>query len=444
MQIKSSFLLIAMDQSASSESSNHSMKPIFVLLLAVVVDLLGFGLVIPILPFWTTKVIGASELMYGLLLSSFSLFQFIFAPVWGRISDRRGRRPVILIGLLGSVLGYGLLTITALFFQTSLLLLFVSRFVQGTFTAATLPTSQAYISDTTPPGPERTRGYGLLGAAFGFGFAIGPALGGILTGLAELVLPSIRGYWAPALFATLLAVINLLAAIRNLPEPVRHSSPAPNTHSILPQSSLSALVETFVKNPVLVVVILLFAVVSLSFSSMQSTLVLLGEVRFGLDETGAGIMFLIIGVVTIVVQGRMIGPLSKKYDDTLLIVTSLIFLIIAFTGISTVQSFLVTVLWVIPLGIGVSVSNPTMNALLSKETPQTQQGSILGINQGLASLMRIIGPIFGTLLFEMDVVFPYVSGVVLLGLSFIMSLGLMRLVSDAKLQKLTAPMVELK
>ena len=133
-----------------------------VLFLAVFIDLLGFGIVIPLLPFWASSL-GASPFVYGLLVSSYSLMQFLFAPLWGRISDRRGRRPVILVGLTGTLLSFIMLTLTALIFQDSLLMLFSSRVLGGVFTAATLPTSQAYITDTTS-GEERAKGFGLLGA----------------------------------------------------------------------------------------------------------------------------------------------------------------------------------------------------------------------------------------------------------------------------------------
>ena len=167
-------------QSVSSESENKTNKSaLYVLILAVFMDVLGFGIVLPLLPFWTTSL-GASAIIFGILLASYSLFQFIFAPFWGRLSDRIGRRPVILVGLTGTFISFILLFITALWFN-SIEMIFVSRIIGGIFTASTLPTSQAYVSDTTT-GADRTKSYGLLGAGMALGFTLGPAAGGILAG----------------------------------------------------------------------------------------------------------------------------------------------------------------------------------------------------------------------------------------------------------------------
>ena len=178
------------------------------LFLAVFIDLLEFGIIVPLLPFWAIDS-GATPFMYGILASTYSLTSFIFAPVWGKLSDQYGRRPIIIIGLIGTVIGLGLLWVTAVVFVNSLVMLFLSRLIGGTFTAATLPTSQAYISDTTS-GKDRAKAFGLIGAAFGIGFAIGPGVGGILS--------AIGGYGLPAFIATSLAVVNLLAALKFLPE----------------------------------------------------------------------------------------------------------------------------------------------------------------------------------------------------------------------------------
>ncbi|MFX1508249.1 MAG: MFS transporter, partial [Promethearchaeota archaeon] len=188
--------------------SQLSLGPIGVLFLAVFIDLLEFGIIIPLLPFWTLKL-GATPFIYGVLASLYSLMSFAFAPIWGGISDRWGRRPVILAGLFGTILGLGLLSLAALLFTDSLILIFISRIVGGAFTAATLPTSQAYIADTTS-GKDRAKGFGLLGAAFGLGFALGPGIGGLLS--------FFGGYALPAVFATVIAIVNFVAAIKYLPE----------------------------------------------------------------------------------------------------------------------------------------------------------------------------------------------------------------------------------
>ena len=177
------------------------MSPLLIIFITVFIDLLGFGIIIPLLPFYAEHF-GASALIVGLLSSSFSLAQFLFAPFWGRLSDRIGRRPVILIGLLGSALSYAFFALA-----TSLPMLFVARSLAG-IAGANIPTAQAFIADTTTA-ETRARGMGLIGAAFGLGFIFGPAIGGFL---------SHWGYAAPAWFAAALSLANFVAAVFLLPE----------------------------------------------------------------------------------------------------------------------------------------------------------------------------------------------------------------------------------
>ncbi|MFX1516652.1 MAG: MFS transporter [Promethearchaeota archaeon] len=381
-----------------------SIGPIGVLFLAVFIDLLEFGIIVPLLPFWTLEL-GATPFIYGILASVYSLMSFAFAPAWGWLSDKWGRRPVILAGLFGTVLGLGLLSLTALFFTESLMLIFISRLVGGIFTAATLPTSQAYISDTTS-GKDRAKGFGLLGAAFGLGFALGPGIGGILS--------FIGGYALPAVFATVIAMINFIAAIKYLPESITDEIGRKKDQISPSALAKLSLGEILLQNPNIMLTIILFAGVSLAFSKMQATLALLGNVRFGLNESLAGLVFFVVGIVVIITQAGLITPLSNRFSDTTLISVGIFFLIIGFLGLSTVTSLFEMIFWVIPLAFGSSISNPTIGAFLSKETPKENSGSILGLNQGIGSFMRIGGPLLGTALFELDAAYPYYSGALIL------------------------------
>lgn len=390
-----------------------------VLFLAVFVDLLGFGIVIPLLPFWTLSL-GADVLTYGLLVSSYSLMQFLFAPLWGRVSDRKGRRPVILFGLTGTMIGFGILVIAASFVE-SLFMLFASRIISGVFTAATLPTSQAYIADSTS-GEDRAKGFGLIGAAFGLGFALGPAIGGIL---------SIWGYIYPALFATLLAMVNLLLAIRNLPETltVEVRKQRQEFRERFGERTPFAVLGEIAGSPVILILVVLFAVVSLGMANMESTLALFGEERGFLDSFTTGVLFLVVGVVAIITQGGLIRPLSSKYKDAPLISAGLFVMAIGFLAISFSTNLLLISLAVVPLAFGSSIATPTAGSLLSKVSPPENSGEILGVNQSLASLMRIIGPIMGTLLFEgFGEEFPYYVGAGLLLIAFVLSLKVAQMV----------------
>ncbi|MFW9779362.1 MAG: MFS transporter [Candidatus Heimdallarchaeota archaeon] len=381
-----------MDEKVTEDKTSFSTSALGVLFLAVFIDLLGFGIVLPLLPFWVSSI-GGSAIIYGLLVSSYSLMQFIFSPFWGRLSDRRGRRPIILVGLTGTLISFILLSITALLFSESLLMLFLSRILGGIFTAATLPTSQAYITDTTT-GDERAKGFGLIGAAFGLGFAIGPALGGFL---------SIWGYAAPALFSAVLAFINLIGGIIRLPESLDEKKREELMSLKITRKEASPnIFKIILSNPTIMLIILLFASISFVFSSLEATLALFGEARFGLDESLTGFVFLIVGIVAIITQGGILRPLSSRYADTLLIASGILALVIGFVGLSSVTDLLGMMIWVIPLAFGSSIANPALGASLSKNAPSDISGAVLGVNQGSGSLMRIFGPIVGAGLFEIQ------------------------------------------
>ncbi|MHA2156836.1 MAG: MFS transporter [Candidatus Hodarchaeales archaeon] len=402
-----------MSSDINVESQKIQRGALGVLFMAVFIDLLEFGIIVPLLPFWALES-GATPFIYGILSSVYSLMSFVLAPVWGRLSDKYGRRPVIMAGLLGTVLSLGMLLVTAVVAPNSLLMLFLSRVIGGGFTAATLPTSQAYISDTTE-GKDRAKAFGLIGAAFGIGFAIGPALGGILS--------NIGGYALPAFVATLLASINLLAAVKYLPESLTEAARKKRSLTSS-EKTASNLAKVIFQKPTIYLSIILFGGISLAFSKMQSTLALLGNVRFGLDESSTGIVFFIIGITAVIAQGGILRPLTDRFKATSLIMGGLILLIVGFLGLSTVHSLLEMLIWVIPLVIGSSIVNPTLGAFLSKEVPTENSGVILGLNQSVGSLLRIFGPLIGTFVFEFNEAFPYYLGTFILGISTIFALTL--------------------
>ena len=396
-----------------------------VLFIAVMLDLLGFGMVFPILPFWVTNIIGTSELVFGILLATYSAMTFLFAPVWGRISDRSGRRPVILTGLTMSTLGFTVMFLTAVFFIDNLGLLFLSRMIAGIGAAAVLPIAQAYISDSTT-GKERNKGFAMMGVAFGLGFALGPAFGSIFTFLGELLVPSMKGYWAPALFAIGLAAVNLLAAKKNLPESLTDEKRITKT-GVNSQTSTLALLRS--ENNLLVIMLLIgvFGMIQVSISSLESTMVLFGSLRFGLNELFAGLLLLVFGVVGIITQGGVIKRLSNKFSDAYLVVAGLFFLILGFIGLTTIINLEGMAFWIVILSIGTFVALPTINAFLSKQASNTVQGTILGINQSVGALMRIIGPLLATFLFEIGDSLPYVIVILILILTLLVALSVTRI-----------------
>jgi len=397
-----------------TEPNEKKIPAIGILFLAVFVDLLGFGIIIPILPIWTTVDLGFNSIVYGILVASYSFMQFIFAPIWGKLSDRKGRKPIILIGLFGSVIGFSLLTLAFTFFQ-NIEMLFIARIVSGIFTAATLPTSQAFITDSTTE-KDRAKGFGLIGAAFGLGFTLGPGLGAVLLYV---------NVGAPALAATILALINLAWAIKELPESLTEDVRAKRLKAKEAELSKSDVLNLFRKKPTLPIIMIMFSTLTFAFVGMETTIILLGSSRFNMTDSQGGFVLLVAGIVAIITQGGIIRPLSKKYPDQYLALVGLVFLIIGFLGLSTIQTLPEIMFWVIPISFGSSIGTPTLVSLLSKQAPGTQSGEILGINSGSASFMRVIGPLAATVLFYVDTAYTYYFSALILTVCFFIGLFLL-------------------
>lgn len=407
-----------MSTETSENKDQKQSHSIGILFLAVFIDLLGFGIIIPILPIWTTTNLNQSVMVYGVLVASYSFMQFIFAPIWGKLSDRKGRKPIIMIGLTGSVIGFFLLTLAFTVFQ-SIEMLFIARIVSGMFTAATLPTSQAFIADSTTE-KDRAKGFGMIGAAFGLGFTIGPGLGAILV---------LFNVGLPAAVATLLAVFNLAWAIKELPESLTDEIRAQRAKAKKAELSRTDVLNLFKEKPTIPIIMAMFSTLTFAFVGMETTIILLGNARFGMTDSQGGLVLLVAGVVAIITQGGLIRPLSKKFQDLHLSLVGLLFLIVGFIGLSTIQTLPEILFWVIPISLGSSIGTPTLVSLLSKHAPQTQSGEILGINSGSASFMRVIGPLVATFLLAIDTSYTYYFCALILALTFVIGLVLMRLIS---------------
>ena len=269
------------------------MSPLIIIFVTVFIDLLGFGIIIPLMPFYATHF-GASAFEVGMLATSFSLMQFLFAPLWGRWSDVIGRRPVILIGLLGSAVSY--LTFGL---AESLSLLFVSRCLAG-LAGANIPTAQAFIADSTTP-ENRAKGMGMVGAAFGLGFIFGPALGGFL---------SQWGYQTPALFAAALSFVNFIAALALLPE----SLPPDRRTTARRRTRLQAF-EHALNRPRLPTVLVVYFLIVSAFASFESMFALYSQARFGFTSVTIGYLFAGVGVVLAVVQGLLVGRVVTRVGE---------------------------------------------------------------------------------------------------------------------------------
>lgn len=365
-----------------------------VIFLTVFIDLLGFGIVLPLLPIYAksfgTDVHGVE---LGLLMASFSLMQFMFAPAWGRLSDRIGRRPVLMVGLAGSVIFYMLFGIATVY--KSLTLLFVSRIGAG-IAGATISTAQAYIADTTTVG-SRNKGMALIGAAFGLGFTLGPIF-------AYFALPSGEGEAGPGpgYVAAALSAVAFLLAIFKLPESLDPAH-VPPRHS---RFSLTALQETL-SVPSIGLLLLTSLLCVVAFGGFETTLSLFlkdekGPFKFTFGQVCWTFAF--IGVTLAFVQGGIVRRLAGKVSETALGVTGLTILFVGLFGLSWAHEAPSSPMLFVGMAVcvtGFAFVTPSLNSLISRRSDPARQGSVLGTAQSVSALGRILGPLIGIPLFAM-------------------------------------------
>ncbi|MDT4897572.1 MAG: transporter, family, tetracycline resistance protein [Acidobacteriota bacterium] len=352
-------------------------SPLFVIFITVFIDLIGFGIVIPVLPFYVegTKF-NASPSTVGLLFASYSIMQLIFTPILGRLSDRYGRRPILLVSLIGTGVGFLILG-----FATTLWMLFAGRIIDG-ISGGNISTAQAYIADITTP-ENRAKGMGLIGAAFGLGFVFGPAIGGVL---------SRWGINVPFLFAAGLAFANALLLYFVLPETVTPDHPARASAATGRWSQLARAL----KQSRLAFILLIYFLFVVAFSIMTTTFGLFTMYRFGYDAHDTGWLFVFVGVIGAIIQGGLIGRLVKRFGELpLVVVGALLFaaslFAIPFTGPRTGLLTLLAVGGT--FAVGNSLSTPALTGLASKSVGRGEQGGVLGVTQSVASLSRTIGPL---------------------------------------------------
>ena len=342
--------------------------------LIVLIDMLGFALVVPLLAFFA-DTFGATPFQTGLLVASYAAMQMISAPILGRISDRFGRRPVFLISILGTFIGFLILG-----FADSLWMLFVSRILSG-LTAGNISVAQAYIADVTDE-KNRARGMGMLGAAFGIGFILGPALGGTL---------SVYGFAVPAFASAVLCFINLLTVFFWLPEsltPERRAQLMAQEKADVSFSALLAALQHPSAGPLLWVRFG-FAV---AFNSFQSVFALYTLGKFGLTAQQTGYILAYVGIVLVIMQGGLIGPLSARFKESHLLFAFTIFATIGLFGWAIVQSVPGLLVAMFPLAIGAGSFNAVINSAISKTVSHDEVGGMLGFAAGLESSTRVVMP----------------------------------------------------
>jgi MFS family permease len=367
-----------------------------ILFVTVLVDMIGFGIVLPLLPYYAEEF-GASPLDVTLLIASFSAMQFIAVPIWGKVSDRLGRRPFIIAGLFASAVSYLIFGLA-----TSLLLLFVSRIAAGA-AGGTISVAQAYVADSTGP-EDRAHGMGMLGAASGLGILIGPAIGGYFSEF---------GYAVPGFIAAGLCVVNGAAAIFFLPESPRPLPAEAAVGEPAQASSFSRWVGTLTGYPFgLLLLVYFFSI--MSFSAMTSVLALFAERAHAMDALDMGIIFSTAGGTTVVVRGLIVGWLARRFGERRIVQAGTVVLSLSLLSIPWVPDpavmFAIVPFWALATGL----TFPSLASLVSQETDIDSQGAMLGGQQVVGGIGRVLGPVWAGAVFEaIGIRVPFYIGAVL-------------------------------
>jgi len=367
------------------------------LILIVFIDLLGFGLIIPILPFYAEHF-GAAPGVVTLLMASYSLMQFISAPFLGSISDGVGRRQVILLSLVGTCAAYVLMA-----YASSLFMLFAARMMAGFF-AGNIAAAQAYIADVTEP-KNRARGMGLFGAAFGLGFIFGPVIGGLLSGSSS---GEVNFHIAP-LFAASLSAFAAILTLVILKEPDK------NKEMVKRGARWFGPILGAVKQPDMKPLILLFLLVMFVFAGLEATIALWAERQFSWGPREIGYLFAYVGIVAAIVQGGLIGPATRRWGEEKVVFVGIWALIVGFILMPLSSGLGVLLVATAFLAGGFGFCNPALNSLISRRASSAGQGVALGVAQSGASFARIMGPAFAGAIFGIwGRHSPYLAGAAIL------------------------------
>ena len=418
-------------------------QALMILAVTLFIDLLGFGLVLPLIPVYITHFGGASW-VGGLLLASYSVMQFVSSPIWGRVSDRHGRRPVILIGLVGSACSFFFFG-----FARNLLMLFAARVASGILTAASLPTAQAYIADVTPP-DKRASGMAVLGAAFGLGFAFGPVLGGYLSvhtlfGIGPLAMP--------AYTAAVLALLNFIWALFMLPEShkERGTGEGKSVLAVFPD------IVKALRSPAISAQITVFTFTTFAFTAVESSFSWLVLLRFRTllrnnavnawqtanavpfaalpqvqqthlieqaQTTATSHIFAVVGITMLFVQGAVMGGLAKRVGENRLVMFGALLLTVTLLAIGLTPSLPLIYVLSALIAVGSGVMNPALNALITHSAGPNDRGMLSGAQQGLGSMARIIAPPLNNYFVGIQTGIPFFASSFIMAIAFVLSLRL--------------------
>lgn len=372
-------------------------KSTFVLFSSLFLIMLGFGIIIPVLPYYS-RDLGATSLHLGLLMAAYSLMQFIFAPIWGGLSDRWGRKPVLLIGLGGFALSLFIFGLA-----NALWVLFAARILGGMLSSAAMPTVMAVISDTTTEG-ERAQGMGMVGAAMGMGMIFGPAVGGVLSRF---------GPHTPFMVAAGMALITMFYAFIFMPETLDRTK--------IPEGrgKKSAFLAGL-KGPLAFLMILAFAV-SFANANLETTFAYFSKDVFGFGPPQMGLAFTVMGITSVILQGFLVGRIVNYFGEQKVIVYGLAITALSFVLIIMAKGRVSLIIYLTLSGLAMSLVRPGITSLISKKAV-AGQGETMGTMSSFDSMGRIIGPVVSGQVYLYDHTYPYWTGAFFLAIVMIIAI----------------------
>lgn len=379
---------------------SQNQRNIWILFFTLIVVMLGFGIIIPILPFYMEQF-GVAGSALGGLMATFGLMQFLFAPVWGNLSDRIGRKPVLLLGVFGNALAH-LLT----GFSTELWMVFAGRALGGILSSATLPTAMAYVSDSTTHA-ERGGKMGMIGASLGIGLVLGPGLGGLV---------SQQSLSTPFFIAAALSLMALVLIFLLLPEPAREMQP----HKQDTREPQIKRMWLALAGPLGILFLMSF-LLSFGVTNFEGIFGLYTKTRYGFSPQQVGGVLVVVGLVSAVIQGGLTGPMIRRWGENKVVRASLLGSALGFVLMTQAQNG-----WQVLVTGGFFVFcnamlNPTVASLISKRTAHAQ-GLTMGLNNAFLSLGRIVGPLWAGFAFDFRINLPYLSGAAIMVAGLIVAL----------------------
>jgi len=391
----------------------NNKRNLVILFITLVIMMMGFGIIIPILPDLVV-MFGGSGVAMGALMAIFSAMQFLFSPMWGSLSDRFGRKPILMIGVFGNAI-----SMVALGLSTQLWMLFAARGLAGVLSSATLPTAMAYISDSTDV-KSRGGGMGVIGAAMGLGMILGPGAGGILSGIS---------LQAPFYFAAGLSLLAMIAIWSFLPESL--ASAERETALSLKGPQIKAMWESLL-GPIAFLFIAAF-MISFAVTNFEGIYAYYAKERYGYGPETIGVILTAIGVVSVVSQGALTGIATRKFGEVKVIKASLIASVVGFLVMLLAENLTMVIITASFFILANAMLRPAVASLISQRTTQGQ-GIAMGLNNAYMSLGRVIGPLWAGAVIDINLSFPFITGAAVMLLGFIASLVFLKDTPSPKTQ----------